>query len=93
MFGSLTSDLVMYGVGYHHAGMDLSDRRAIETMFTVGDLPVLCKDYLVLHVDGINLSVCLSVCLSVVRPSVRPSESSVYLQLLPVLWPWGYVKC
>ncbi|KAM6919896.1 putative ATP-dependent DNA helicase HFM1 [Lycodopsis pacificus] len=34
-------DLVMLGVGYHHAGVDLSDRKLIEEAFTVGDLPVL----------------------------------------------------
>ncbi|XP_037643041.1 probable ATP-dependent DNA helicase HFM1 isoform X3 [Sebastes umbrosus] len=34
-------DLVMLGVGYHHAGVDLSDRKLIEQAFTLGDLPVL----------------------------------------------------
>ncbi|KFW04798.1 putative ATP-dependent DNA helicase HFM1, partial [Eurypyga helias] len=34
-------DLLMHGVAYHHAGMELSDRRIIEGAFTVGDLPVL----------------------------------------------------
>ncbi|XP_028448259.1 probable ATP-dependent DNA helicase HFM1 isoform X4 [Perca flavescens] len=34
-------DLVMLGVGYHHAGVDLSDRKLIEEAFTMGDLPVL----------------------------------------------------
>ncbi|XP_030258654.1 probable ATP-dependent DNA helicase HFM1 isoform X4 [Sparus aurata] len=34
-------DLVMLGVGFHHAGVDLSDRKLIENAFTVGDLPVL----------------------------------------------------
>lgn len=37
------SDLLIYGVAYHHAGMELSDRKIIEGAFTVGDLPVLCK--------------------------------------------------
>lgn len=37
------SDLLMYGVAYHHAGMELSDRKIIEGVFTAGDLPVLCK--------------------------------------------------
>ena len=37
------SDLVIYGVGYHHAGMDVSDRKMIEGLFTAGELPVLCK--------------------------------------------------
>ncbi|XP_043942750.1 probable ATP-dependent DNA helicase HFM1 [Protopterus annectens] len=34
-------DILQYGVGYHHAGMELSDRKVIEAAFTVGDLPVL----------------------------------------------------
>ncbi|CAI5641675.1 probable ATP-dependent DNA helicase HFM1 isoform X3 [Oreochromis niloticus] len=34
-------DLVALGVGYHHAGVDLSDRKLIEEAFTLGDLPVL----------------------------------------------------
>ncbi|KAM8930577.1 putative ATP-dependent DNA helicase HFM1 [Pelodytes ibericus] len=34
-------DLLLYGVGYHHAGVDVSDRKIIEAAFTVGDLPVL----------------------------------------------------
>lgn len=33
----------MLGVGYHHAGVDLSDRKLIEEAFTTGDLPVLCE--------------------------------------------------
>ncbi|XP_053549099.1 probable ATP-dependent DNA helicase HFM1 [Bombina bombina] len=34
-------DLLTYGVGYHHAGVDISDRKVIEAAFTKGDLPVL----------------------------------------------------
>uniref|UniRef100_A0A674N2S1 Probable ATP-dependent DNA helicase HFM1 n=1 Tax=Takifugu rubripes TaxID=31033 RepID=A0A674N2S1_TAKRU len=34
-------ELVMLGVGYHHAGVDLSDRKLIEMAFTQADLPVL----------------------------------------------------
>ncbi|KAJ8406415.1 hypothetical protein AAFF_G00306460 [Aldrovandia affinis] len=34
-------DLVTYGVGFHHAGIDVSDRKIIEDAFTLGDLPVL----------------------------------------------------
>ncbi|NWW12078.1 HFM1 helicase, partial [Oreocharis arfaki] len=34
-------DILMYGVAYHHAGMEMSDRKIIEGAFTVGDLPVL----------------------------------------------------
>uniref|UniRef100_A0A8V0ZLC3 DNA 3'-5' helicase n=1 Tax=Gallus gallus TaxID=9031 RepID=A0A8V0ZLC3_CHICK len=34
-------DLLMYGLAYHHAGMEVSDRKIIEGAFTAGDLPVL----------------------------------------------------
>ncbi|XP_071476850.1 probable ATP-dependent DNA helicase HFM1 [Diadema antillarum] len=34
-------DLVMNGVGFHHAGLDIQDRKAVEEMFLQGDLPVL----------------------------------------------------
>lgn len=36
-------DLLMLGVGYHHAGLDLSDRKLIEKAFMLADLPVLCE--------------------------------------------------
>ncbi|XP_066533926.1 probable ATP-dependent DNA helicase HFM1 isoform X2 [Hoplias malabaricus] len=34
-------DLILCGVGFHHAGLSASDRKVIEDAFTVGDLPVL----------------------------------------------------
>ncbi|ELW72636.1 putative ATP-dependent DNA helicase HFM1 [Tupaia chinensis] len=34
-------DILTHGVAYHHAGMELSDRKVVEGAFTVGDLPVL----------------------------------------------------
>ncbi|XP_077189164.1 putative ATP-dependent DNA helicase HFM1 isoform X2 [Paroedura picta] len=34
-------DLLIYGVGYHHAGLEVSDRKIIEAAFNMGDLPVL----------------------------------------------------
>lgn len=37
------TDILIHGVAYHHAGMELSDRKVVEGAFTVGDLPVLCK--------------------------------------------------
>ncbi len=39
-------ELVVYGVGYHHAGMDVTDRKAIEAMFAAGEVPVLCMYYI-----------------------------------------------
>ncbi|XP_019733399.1 probable ATP-dependent DNA helicase HFM1 [Hippocampus comes] len=41
LLDSKLKDLVMLGVGYHHAGVDASDRKVIEKAFTLGDLPVL----------------------------------------------------
>ena len=37
------SELVSFGVGYHHAGMSSNDRKSMETVFYNGELPVLCK--------------------------------------------------
>ncbi|CAH3171720.1 unnamed protein product [Porites lobata] len=34
-------ELVICGIGYHHAGLDPTDRRNVETMFIKGDIPVL----------------------------------------------------
>ncbi|KAM5269336.1 putative ATP-dependent DNA helicase HFM1 isoform 2-T4 [Hipposideros larvatus] len=34
-------DIIIHGVAYHHAGMELSDRKVVEGAFAVGDLPVL----------------------------------------------------
>ncbi|XP_034873948.1 probable ATP-dependent DNA helicase HFM1 isoform X4 [Mirounga leonina] len=34
-------DILIHGVAYHHAGMELLDRKVVEGAFTVGDLPVL----------------------------------------------------
>ena len=39
----LLKELVICGVGYHHAGLDVADRKNVETMFVRGDLPVLCE--------------------------------------------------
>ncbi|XP_031193013.1 probable ATP-dependent DNA helicase HFM1 isoform X2 [Mastomys coucha] len=38
---SKLKDTLVYGVGYHHAGLELSDRKLVEGLFTSGDLPVL----------------------------------------------------
>lgn len=36
-------DLVMKGIGFHHAGMDIQDRKYMEELFAAGDLFVLGK--------------------------------------------------
>ena len=40
---SMFSELVICGIGYHHAGLDPTDRHNIEALFIKGDIPVLCK--------------------------------------------------
>ena len=35
--------MYLSGVAYHHAGMDFSDRKLVETTFGHGDLPVLSE--------------------------------------------------
>uniref|UniRef100_A0A4W5NV21 DNA 3'-5' helicase n=1 Tax=Hucho hucho TaxID=62062 RepID=A0A4W5NV21_9TELE len=41
LLDSKLRDLVSFGVGFHHAGVDVSDRKRIEEAFYMGDLPVL----------------------------------------------------
>ena len=43
--------MFLCGVAFHHAGMDLSDRKLVESAFSQGDLPVLsqCKFLTVLN--------------------------------------------
>ena len=36
-------DLVLCGVGYHHAGLDVDDRKLMERMFSQGHLAVLSQ--------------------------------------------------
>ncbi|KAG9390949.1 ATP-dependent DNA helicase HFM1 [Carpediemonas membranifera] len=36
------SELMRQGVGFHHAGLSMSDRRAVESAFIAGKLSVLC---------------------------------------------------
>ena len=40
-------EYVTSGVAFHHAGLDLSDRSSLESLFARGDLPVLSESSLV----------------------------------------------
>lgn len=51
----LITELVMCGVAYHHAGLDSSDRKSIEAMFTNGDLPVLCMKVILIFSSKYSL--------------------------------------
>ena len=37
------SEYVIQGVGFHHAGLDVSDRKHMEDMFGRGEIPVMCE--------------------------------------------------
>lgn len=41
------SELAAHGIGIHHAGLDQSDRRQIESLFLSNKISVLCKVFLV----------------------------------------------
>uniref|UniRef100_A0A3B3RIN2 DNA 3'-5' helicase n=1 Tax=Paramormyrops kingsleyae TaxID=1676925 RepID=A0A3B3RIN2_9TELE len=56
--------LITHGVGFHHAGIDVSDRKIIEDVFTAGDLPVLTTSTLAM---GVNLPAHLVVIKSTVH--------------------------
>ena len=47
---NFTLDLVLAGVGYHHAGMDMEDRKLIEATFAGGDMAVLGESAYLEHV-------------------------------------------
>lgn len=73
---SLSPELVMLGVGYHHAGVDLSDRKLIEKAFTQADLPVLCESlsYLWRNSHAFAWSWCCLCCCSYHQDSGYGSE-------------------
>ena len=43
LLNSMILELVLQGVGFHHAGLDNDDRQTIQELFLNGLLPVLCK--------------------------------------------------
>ena len=71
----------MYGVGYHHAGMDVTDRKAVEALFTAGELPVLCM-YDIYKAWTIILS--SSSCIHVLKADVFTVINTAMLLLLTV---------
>ncbi|XP_023270563.1 probable ATP-dependent DNA helicase HFM1 [Seriola lalandi dorsalis] len=76
-------DLVMLGVGYHHAGVDLSDRKLIEEAFTLGDLPVLFTTRTLAM--GVNLPAHLVVIKSTVQYVAGSCEEYSEADLLQMI--------
>ena len=46
-YAYITVELLVYGVGFHHAGVETGDRKAVESLFVSGELPVLCKETMI----------------------------------------------
>ncbi|XP_047445151.1 probable ATP-dependent DNA helicase HFM1 [Mugil cephalus] len=76
-------DLVMLGVGYHHAGVDLPDRKLIEEAFTLGDLPVLFTTRTLAM--GVNLPAHLVVIKSTVQYTAGSCEEYSEADLLQMI--------
>uniref|UniRef100_A0A3Q2Z9M2 DNA 3'-5' helicase n=1 Tax=Hippocampus comes TaxID=109280 RepID=A0A3Q2Z9M2_HIPCM len=74
--------LVMLGVGYHHAGVDASDRKVIEKAFTLGDLPVLTTRTLAM---GVNLPAHLVVIKSTMQYVAGSCEEYSEVDLLQMI--------
>ncbi|XP_061796981.2 probable ATP-dependent DNA helicase HFM1 isoform X1 [Nerophis lumbriciformis] len=76
-------DLVMLGVGYHHAGVDVSDRKLIEKTFALGDLPVLFTTRTLAM--GVNLPAHLVVIKSTMQYSAGSCEEYCEADLLQMI--------
>nr|XP_057922081.1 probable ATP-dependent DNA helicase HFM1 isoform X1 [Doryrhamphus excisus]XP_057922082.1 probable ATP-dependent DNA helicase HFM1 isoform X1 [Doryrhamphus excisus]XP_057922083.1 probable ATP-dependent DNA helicase HFM1 isoform X1 [Doryrhamphus excisus] len=76
-------DLVMLGVGYHHAGVDVSDRKMIENAFALGDLPVLFTTRTLAM--GVNLPAHLVVIKSTIQYTAGSCEEYSEADLLQMI--------
>ncbi|XP_054622739.1 probable ATP-dependent DNA helicase HFM1 isoform X2 [Dunckerocampus dactyliophorus] len=76
-------DLVMLGVGYHHAGVDMSDRKLIENVFALGDLPVLFTTRTLAM--GVNLPAHLVVIKSTMQYTAGSCEEYSEADLLQMI--------
>ncbi|XP_057714214.1 probable ATP-dependent DNA helicase HFM1 isoform X2 [Corythoichthys intestinalis] len=76
-------DLVVLGVGYHHAGVEASDRKVIEKAFTLGDLPVLFTTRTLAM--GVNLPAHLVVIKSTMQYSGGSCEEYSEADLLQMI--------
>ncbi|XP_077415257.1 putative ATP-dependent DNA helicase HFM1 [Vanacampus margaritifer] len=80
---SKLKDLVTLGVGYHHAGVDSSDRKVIEKAFTLGDLPVLFSTRTLAM--GVNLPAHLVVIKSTVQYVAGSCEEYSEVDMLQMI--------
>ncbi|XP_077394104.1 putative ATP-dependent DNA helicase HFM1 isoform X2 [Festucalex cinctus] len=76
-------ELVIMGVGYHHAGVDASDRKVIEKAFTLGDLPVLFTTRTLAM--GVNLPAHLVVIKSTVQYVAGSCEEYSEVDMLQMI--------
>uniref|UniRef100_A0A3B3HZ50 DNA 3'-5' helicase n=1 Tax=Oryzias latipes TaxID=8090 RepID=A0A3B3HZ50_ORYLA len=74
--------LVPLGIGFHHAGLDLSDRKLVEEAFTQGDLSVLTTRTLAM---GVNLPAHLVVIKSTMQYVVGSCEEYSEADILQMI--------
>ncbi|CAH1232813.1 SNRNP200 [Branchiostoma lanceolatum] len=76
-------DLVLFGVAYHHAGLEPTDRKAVETAFTQGDIPVLISTSTLAM--GVNLPAHLVIVKSTLHYTCGMYEEYSELQVLQMI--------
>ena len=64
----------MHGVGFHHAGMEYNDRRAVEELFTQGDLSVLREPIHRRCIRIYSITCCMTVSTSTLAMGVSVSR-------------------
>ncbi|XP_077580372.1 putative ATP-dependent DNA helicase HFM1 isoform X1 [Stigmatopora nigra] len=83
LLDSKLRDLVVLGIGYHHAGVEASDRKVIEKAFTLADLPVLFTTRTLAM--GVNLPAHLVVIKSTMQYSAGSCEEYSEADLLQMI--------
>lgn len=65
------------GVAYHHAGMEVSDRKTIETAFNTGDIPVLCE------YKNLTITAIITMLMRLFVKNIFICEKPIHVERLP----------